>query len=74
MTTILGDGVHRGRGEAPDKYGGSRRAWHTTGRGYIVAVLGQAEPLRASMSTPLASETGLFCSRGRNAGSARGPP
>ena len=58
---FLGDGAHRGRGEAPDKYGGPRRAWHTTGHGYIVAVLGLvAEPLRASMSTPLASETGLF--------------
>ena len=37
---FLDDGAHRGRGEAPDKYGGSRRAWHTTGRGSIVAVLG----------------------------------
>ena len=37
---FLGDGAHRGRREAPDKYGGSRRAWHTTGRGYIVTVLG----------------------------------
>ena len=40
MMTLLGNGVHRGHGEAPDKYGGSRRAWHTTGRGSIVAVLG----------------------------------
>ena len=40
MMTLLDNGVHRGRGEAPDKYGGSRRAWHTTGRGYIVTVLG----------------------------------
>ena len=39
MMTILGNGVHRGRGEAPDKHGGSRRAWHTTGRGYIITVL-----------------------------------
>ena len=62
--TLLGDGVHRGRGEAPDKSGGSRRAWHTTGRGSIGTVLGLVggAPERASMSTPLAG-TGLFCSR-----------
>ena len=61
--TLLGDGAHRGRGEAPDTYGGSRRAWHTTGRGSIVAVLGLVGG--ASVSIPLASETGLHCSRGR---------